>query len=117
MVQGGGIEARKSLLPEENIQKPGAVAEVTEHIPRQRHHQKWQHHAPADQVANAPAHEQWQSQHQRHQALGQHGQPEQASNGRQRTGIAAGDPRVLRDTSDNPYVRQFFNREAVAEAA
>jgi phospholipid/cholesterol/gamma-HCH transport system ATP-binding protein len=31
--------------------------------------------------------------------------------------IAEGDPKVLRDTSDNPYVRQFFNREAVAEAA
>lgn len=30
--------------------------------------------------------------------------------------IAQGDPRVLRDTSDNPWVRQFFNREAVAEA-
>jgi phospholipid/cholesterol/gamma-HCH transport system ATP-binding protein len=29
--------------------------------------------------------------------------------------IAEGDPKVLRDTSDNPYVRQFFNREAVAE--
>jgi phospholipid/cholesterol/gamma-HCH transport system ATP-binding protein len=31
--------------------------------------------------------------------------------------IAEGDPKVLRDTSDNPYVRQFFNREAVAEVA
>jgi phospholipid/cholesterol/gamma-HCH transport system ATP-binding protein len=31
--------------------------------------------------------------------------------------IAEGDPRVLRDGSDNPWVRQFFNREAVAEAA
>ena len=31
--------------------------------------------------------------------------------------IAEGDPKVLRDTSDNPWVRQFFNREAVAEAA
>jgi phospholipid/cholesterol/gamma-HCH transport system ATP-binding protein len=31
--------------------------------------------------------------------------------------IAEGDPRVLRDSSDNPWVRQFFNREAVAEAA
>ena len=29
--------------------------------------------------------------------------------------IAEGDPKVLRDTSDNPWVRQFFNREAVAE--
>ena len=27
------------------------------------------------------------------------------------------DPKVLRDTSDNPWVRQFFRREAVAEAA
>jgi phospholipid/cholesterol/gamma-HCH transport system ATP-binding protein len=31
--------------------------------------------------------------------------------------IAEGDPKVLRDTSDNPWVRRFFNREAVAEAA
>ena len=31
--------------------------------------------------------------------------------------IAEGDPKVLRDTSDNPWVRQFFRREAVAEAA
>jgi phospholipid/cholesterol/gamma-HCH transport system ATP-binding protein len=31
--------------------------------------------------------------------------------------IAEGDPKVLRDTSDNPWVRQFFNREAVAEVA
>jgi phospholipid/cholesterol/gamma-HCH transport system ATP-binding protein len=31
--------------------------------------------------------------------------------------IAEGDPRVLRDTSENPWVRQFFRREAVAEAA
>ncbi len=31
--------------------------------------------------------------------------------------IAEGDPKVLRDTSDNPWVRQFFNREAVAETA
>jgi len=32
--------------------------------------------------------------------------------------IAEGDPRVLRDTSDNPWVRQFFRREAeAAEAA
>ena len=31
--------------------------------------------------------------------------------------IAEGDPRVLRDTSDNPWVRQFFRREAEAEAA
>jgi phospholipid/cholesterol/gamma-HCH transport system ATP-binding protein len=31
--------------------------------------------------------------------------------------IAEGDPRVLRDTSDNPWVRQFFRREAVAEVA
>ena len=31
--------------------------------------------------------------------------------------IAEGDPKVLRDSSDNPWVRQFFNREAVAEAA
>ena len=31
--------------------------------------------------------------------------------------IAEGDPRVLRDSSDNPWVRQFFRREAVAEAA
>ncbi|MEP6941948.1 MAG: ATP-binding cassette domain-containing protein [Betaproteobacteria bacterium] len=30
--------------------------------------------------------------------------------------IAEGDPKVLRDTSDNPWVRQFFRREAVAEA-
>jgi phospholipid/cholesterol/gamma-HCH transport system ATP-binding protein len=31
--------------------------------------------------------------------------------------IAEGDPRVLRDTSDNPWVRQFFRREAeLAEA-
>ncbi|TMG86024.1 MAG: ATP-binding cassette domain-containing protein [Betaproteobacteria bacterium] len=31
--------------------------------------------------------------------------------------IAEGDPKVLRDTSDNPWVRQFFRREATAEAA
>jgi phospholipid/cholesterol/gamma-HCH transport system ATP-binding protein len=31
--------------------------------------------------------------------------------------IAEGDPKVLRDTSDNPWVRQFFRREAVAETA
>jgi phospholipid/cholesterol/gamma-HCH transport system ATP-binding protein len=31
--------------------------------------------------------------------------------------IAEGDPEVLRDTSDNPWVRQFFRREAVAEVA
>ncbi len=32
---------------------------------------------------------------------------------RRRKGIAAeGDPRTLRDTSDDPWVRQFFNREA-----
>jgi phospholipid/cholesterol/gamma-HCH transport system ATP-binding protein len=32
--------------------------------------------------------------------------------------IAEGDPRVLRDTSDNPWVRRFFRREAeAAEAA
>jgi phospholipid/cholesterol/gamma-HCH transport system ATP-binding protein len=31
--------------------------------------------------------------------------------------IAEGDPKVLRDTSDNPWVRQFFRREAEAEAA
>jgi phospholipid/cholesterol/gamma-HCH transport system ATP-binding protein len=31
--------------------------------------------------------------------------------------IAEGDPRVLRDSSDNPWVRQFFNREAVAAVA
>jgi len=31
--------------------------------------------------------------------------------------IAEGDPKVLRDTSDNPWVRQFFRREAVREAA
>ena len=31
--------------------------------------------------------------------------------------IAEGDPKVLRDTSDNPWVRQFFRREAVPEAA
>jgi len=33
--------------------------------------------------------------------------------------IAEGDPRVLRDTSENPWVRQFFRREvdAVAETA
>ncbi len=31
--------------------------------------------------------------------------------------IAEGDPRVLRDTSDNAWVRQFFRREAVAETA
>jgi phospholipid/cholesterol/gamma-HCH transport system ATP-binding protein len=32
--------------------------------------------------------------------------------------IAEGDPRVLRDTSDNPWVRQFFRREVeTAEAA
>jgi len=31
--------------------------------------------------------------------------------------IAEGDPRVLRDNSDNAWVRQFFNREAVAETA
>jgi phospholipid/cholesterol/gamma-HCH transport system ATP-binding protein len=31
--------------------------------------------------------------------------------------IAEGDPRVLRDTSDDPFVRQFFRREAVAETA
>jgi phospholipid/cholesterol/gamma-HCH transport system ATP-binding protein len=29
--------------------------------------------------------------------------------------IAEGDPRVLRDTSENPWVRQFFRREAEAE--
>jgi len=28
--------------------------------------------------------------------------------------IAEGDPRVLRDTSDNPWVRRFFRREAEA---
>jgi phospholipid/cholesterol/gamma-HCH transport system ATP-binding protein len=33
-------------------------------------------------------------------------------------GIAAeGDPRKLRDESDNPWVRQFFRREATAETA
>lgn len=31
--------------------------------------------------------------------------------------IAEGDPRVLRDSSDDPWVRQFFRREAVAETA
>ena len=31
--------------------------------------------------------------------------------------IAEGDPRVLRDTSDNPWVRQFFRREAEATEA
>jgi phospholipid/cholesterol/gamma-HCH transport system ATP-binding protein len=31
--------------------------------------------------------------------------------------IAEGDPRVLRDSSDDPWVRQFFRREAVAEPA
>jgi phospholipid/cholesterol/gamma-HCH transport system ATP-binding protein len=31
--------------------------------------------------------------------------------------IAEGDPRVLRDTSDNPWVRRFFRREAEAEVA
>jgi phospholipid/cholesterol/gamma-HCH transport system ATP-binding protein len=31
--------------------------------------------------------------------------------------IAEGDPKQLRDTSDNPWVRQFFRREATAEAA
>ena len=31
--------------------------------------------------------------------------------------IAEGDPRVLRDTSDNPWVRQFFRREVAAEPA
>ncbi|MEO8738466.1 MAG: ATP-binding cassette domain-containing protein [Casimicrobiaceae bacterium] len=30
--------------------------------------------------------------------------------------IAEGDPKLLRDGSDNPWVRQFFRREAVAEA-
>jgi len=31
--------------------------------------------------------------------------------------IAEGDPKVLRDNSDNPLVRQFFRREAEPEAA
>jgi phospholipid/cholesterol/gamma-HCH transport system ATP-binding protein len=31
--------------------------------------------------------------------------------------IAEGDPRVLRDTSDNPWVRQFFRREVSTEPA
>jgi phospholipid/cholesterol/gamma-HCH transport system ATP-binding protein len=31
--------------------------------------------------------------------------------------IAEGDPKVLRDASANPWVRQFFRREAVAEVA
>ncbi len=31
--------------------------------------------------------------------------------------VAEGDPRKLRDESDNPWVRQFFRREATAEAA
>ena len=31
--------------------------------------------------------------------------------------IAEGDPRVLRDTSDNPWVRQFFRREAELRTA
>jgi phospholipid/cholesterol/gamma-HCH transport system ATP-binding protein len=29
--------------------------------------------------------------------------------------IAEGDPKVLRDTSDNPWVRQFFRREAAPD--
>jgi phospholipid/cholesterol/gamma-HCH transport system ATP-binding protein len=29
--------------------------------------------------------------------------------------IATGKPAELRDTSDNPWVRQFFNREAAAD--
>jgi phospholipid/cholesterol/gamma-HCH transport system ATP-binding protein len=37
---------------------------------------------------------------------------------RRRKGIAAeGDPRTLRETSDDPWVRQFFNREADPVAA
>ena len=31
--------------------------------------------------------------------------------------IAEGDPKVLRDTSDNPWVRQFFRREAELDTA
>jgi len=31
--------------------------------------------------------------------------------------IAEGDPKVLRDTSDNPWVRRFFRREVAAETA
>ena len=31
--------------------------------------------------------------------------------------VAEGDPKVLRDQSTDPWVRQFFRREAVAEAA
>jgi phospholipid/cholesterol/gamma-HCH transport system ATP-binding protein len=31
--------------------------------------------------------------------------------------IAEGDPKVLRDSSDDPRVRQFFRREAVPEVA
>jgi len=36
---------------------------------------------------------------------------------RRRGIIADGDPRVLRDTSTDPYVRQFFHREAEAAPA
>ncbi len=31
--------------------------------------------------------------------------------------VATGEPKYLRDHSDNPWVRQFFNREAESEAA
>ena len=34
---------------------------------------------------------------------------------RTRSIVAEGDPRKLRDDSDNPWVRQFFRREATAE--
>jgi phospholipid/cholesterol/gamma-HCH transport system ATP-binding protein len=31
--------------------------------------------------------------------------------------IAEGDPKVLRDSSDDPWVRRFFRREVAAEPA
>jgi phospholipid/cholesterol/gamma-HCH transport system ATP-binding protein len=31
--------------------------------------------------------------------------------------VATGEPHYLRDHSDNPWVRQFFNREVESEAA
>ena len=93
MHQRVGGESGEVVDHEELVDECPAVAPVAQRVPGQRHQKEGQHDAPAQPIAHVTPHEQGRGQRQRHQPLGQNGEPEHRRSRRQLTRVAPGHPR------------------------
>src|SRR5579883_1738247 len=100
VLQRGRAETFELLLPEEDLEKPAAVAQIAQEVPWQRNRQEWRDHAQGEELAQAREFPgdggddgKGSGKNYGHQALGQHGQAKQGSYQREGAGIAFRYPR------------------------